>query len=239
MKRFTNKSAALWLLLVFAAPGFCASGVPPVQSLAPADKQLAEPAQTAPAKKQTLTAAAVTEGLTLWDKKLHFLDTSFDQTTTYDGVLISRSNGKLYYDGTNNFLRLDTLDADDKVQQSAVTDKKIIVMLDEKGKQITELSWKDWQEGQPNKALFDFGNYTALIAQHNTALFEETPEYVVLELSPKKGGEYRLYLSLSKADFFPQVITIVSDLMRTEAQLADTVKNKKIRTDLFKGVTKK
>lgn len=174
-----------------------------------------------------------------WDKKLKMLDTSFDQTTAYDGVLISRSNGKLYYDGANNFLRLDTLDADDKVQQTAVTDKKVIVMLDEKGKQITELSWRDWQEGQPNKALFDFGNYTALIAQHNARLFEETPQYVVLELSPKTGGEYRLYLSLSKDDFFPQVITIVSDLMRTEAQLTDTVKNKKLRTDLFKGVTKK
>lgn len=195
-------------------------------------------AQQPDASAKAATAQEAIKGLREWDKKLASLESSFLQTTSYDGVLISRSKGKLYYSQSPRLLRLDTLGENDAVQQTVVTDQKIIALLDEKGKEITTLSWKDWQESQPNKALFDFGNYTALLARHQAELFEETDEYAVLRLTPKTGEEYRLFLSLSKKDWFPKVIAIESDLMRTEAELDGAVKNQKLSAALFKGVTK-
>lgn len=217
MKRFINSILMVCLL------GGMAWG----QDKAPSAAQPAAP-----------SVKEITAQLQTWDKKLAYLDAGFKQTTSYDGVLISASNGKLYYSQTPRLLRLDTLGADGEVAQSAVTDKKIIVMLDEKGQPVTTLNWKQWQEGQPNKALFDFGNYTALINRHDTVLFKQTPDAVILQLTPKTGEDYRLFLTLDKQDYFPQVITIEADLMRTEAELIRPVKNKKLAASLFKGVTK-
>lgn len=202
---------------------------------------LAGTAAAEPDKKEEtpLCAQTAAEGLKAWDKKLAYLDAGFEQTTSYDGVLISASKGRIYYSQTPRLLRLDTLDEEGNPVQSAVTDKKIILMLDEKGRRITTLDWQAWQEGQPNKALFDFGNYAALLARHEAVLFEETPQNAVLQLTPKTGEEYRLFLTLGKTDFFPQVITIESDLMRTEAKLLSPEKNKKLSAALFKEVTKK
>lgn len=202
---------------------------------------LAGTAAAAPAQKEEkpLNAQTAAEGLKAWDKKLAYLDAGFEQTTSYDGVLISASKGRIYYSQTPRLLRLDTLDEDADTVQSAVTDKKIIIMLDEKGRQVTTLNWQEWQEGQPNKALFDFGNYAALLARHEATLVEETPQRAVLQLTPKTGEDYRLFLTLGKEDFFPQVISIESDLMRTEAKLVSPEKNKKLSAALFKEVTKK
>lgn len=190
------------------------------------------------AETATPSVKEIIAQLKAWDKKLVYLESQFKQITSYDDVLISASDGKLYYSQTPCLLRLDTLDPEGELAQSAVTNKKIIVMLDEKGHPVTTLDWKQWQEGQPNKALFDFGNYTLLLNRHDTVLIQQTPETFLLQLTPKTGEDYRLFLSLDKQDYFPKVITIETDLMRTEAELINPVKNKKIAVSLFKGVTK-
>lgn len=165
-----------------------------------------------------------------WDKKLQFLKTHFEQTAQYDGVPVSKSQGVLYYDKDKNLLRLDTTDENGKIEQSAITDKKQILILDGQGHEITTLSWAEWQQGQPNQALFDFGNYTALLTRHNAVLKEP----YLLELTPKEGEKYTLYLTLSKDDYFPQKIKIVSDLMETEAVLTQTQKNQPLAFDTFR-----
>lgn len=166
-----------------------------------------------------------------WDQKLKFLKTRFEQTSEYDGVPVSKSQGTLFYDKDKNLLRLDTLSVDGDVEQTAITDKKQILILDGKGNEITTLSWQEWQQGQPNQALFDFGNYTALLARHNAVLKEP----YLLELTPKEGEPYTLYLTLSKEDYFPTNIKIVSDLMVTEAKLTDTQKNATLAFDTFRA----
>ena len=193
----------------------------------------AAPAQ---AKAVTKTAATLYPGevvnrVKAWDKKLKFLKTNFTQTAQYDGVPVSKSVGVLYYDKDKNLLRLDTGDGDGHIDQSAVTDKQKILILDGQGREVTTLSWMEWQQGQPNQALFDFGNYTALLARHNAVLKEP----YLLELTPKEGENYTLYLTLDPADYFPTKIKIVADLMQTEAVLSDTQKNQPLAFDTFRA----
>ena len=194
-----------------------------------------KPAETKPAPQpvaaaKTLYPGEVLTQLKAWDKKLQFLKTRFEQTTQYDGVPVSQSQGMLYYDRDKNMLRLDTTNTDGKTEQSAVTDKKQILILDGQGHEITTLAWDEWQQGQPNQALFDFGNYTALLARHNAVLKEP----YLLELTPKEGEKYTLYLMLSEKDYFPTHIKISSDLMQTEAVLTDTQKNEPLDFDTFR-----
>lgn len=252
MKLFTNK-VILFLTFVLWA-GACSDAEKPLDTPAtaqketikkveavqvPAKKEEKPKTQKAAVKKQeTLSEEKAVQLLKAWDEKLSTLNTYFEQTTAYDGVLISRSEGFLYYDKNKNFLRLDTLTDGTTIEQSAVTDKKTIIVLDENGKEVTTLSWEDWQQGQPNKALFDFGNYSRLLTQHTVALESQNEKQAVLALRPKEGEEYVLYLTLDKEDGFPQIITIVSDLMKTEATLSKTVKNKTLSDNIFGGFFK-
>ena len=210
-----------------------------------AEQPTAAPVKPAPAAAQTkqpaapqLSAAALAERLKQWDKNLNTLETDFEQTTSYDGVEISRSQGKLFYNKPQNRLRLDTLNPRGEMEQSAITDKKDIVILDENNQHVTTLSWADWQQGQPNQALFDFGNYTALVERHNASVQSQNAQTAVLVLTPKEGEEYTLYLTLSKKDYFPQTITIHSDLMVTRANLKNTHKNTPLPADVFGGFHK-
>ena len=171
-----------------------------------------------------------------WDKKLTFLTTDFKQTSSYDGVQISRSQGTLKYDKKHDLLRLDTRDNSGALEQSALTNKKEIMIFDEAGQKVTTLSWKEWQQGQPNQALFDFGNYTALLDRHNTALQKTDDGSPVLVLTPKEGEKYTLYLTLSKQDYFPTSIKIVSDLMVTQSDLSHTDKSAPIDISTFGGL---
>lgn len=190
-----------------------------------------KPVTQTDAAKKTLYPTEVLNQVKAWDKKLKFLKTSFTQTTTYDGVPISSSKGLLYYDKDKNLLRLDTDDGDGKIDQSAVTDKQKILILDGQGHEITTLDWAEWQQGQPNQALFDFGNYTALLAKHHAVLREP----YLLELTPKEGTTYTLYLTLSPEDYFPTNIKIISDLMTTEAVLSDIQKNNALPFNTFRA----
>ncbi len=196
----------------------------------------AQPQTPPPAARQTDPASQ----LKAWDKNLKTLSTSFTQTTSYDGVIISRSHGKLYYRQDGSLLRLDTLSDENQTEQSAVTDKKTLYVLDAEGKNITTLAWQDWVNGQPNKALFDFGNYCALLAEHDASVFENTAARVILKLTPKsKTAGYTLYLTLDAKDFFPSSIVIESDLMRTQADLQGPEINRAQPANLFKEVLKK
>lgn len=250
MKLFTNKlTFVLSVGLILAA----CSGTPEEQPASELAEETVEEVATVPqkiepvAETKTESAEVKTAPKTLqpkktssneavlnlqaWDKKLKFLKTHFDQTTSYDGVPVSTSQGTLYYDKDKHLLRLDTLNTDGNVEQSAITDKNQILILDGKGREITTLSWQEWQQGQPNQALFDFGNYTALLARHNATLKEP----YLLELTPKAGEPYTLYLTLSKEDYFPTNIKIVADLMTTEAVLSNTQKNETLPFDTFRA----
>lgn len=71
-------------------------------------------------------------------------------------------------------------------------------------------------------------------------MFDSTPQRTVLKLLPKdKSAGYTLYLLLDGKDYFPQSIIIESDLMKTQADLKQTVKNKPLAKNLFKEVIKK
>ena len=196
----------------------------------PAEEKTVVPTTPKPSTKSSLYPNEAIINVKAWDSKLKFLKTRFEQTAQYDGVPVSKSQGVLYYDQAKHMLRLDTTDVDGDIEQTAITDKDKILILDNRGNEITTLSWQEWQQGQPNQALFDFGNYTALLARHNAVLKEP----YLLELTPKEGGKYTLYLTLSQKDYFPQKIKIVSDLMVTEAVLSDTKKNTPLAFDTFR-----
>ena len=193
------------------------------------EKVTAIPPVTAPA-----TQTDAVQRLKTWDKKLLSLTTSFTQTTEYDGVLVSRSHGELSYDKTHQLLRLDTLGEDDRIEQSAITNKQDIIILDAAGNTVTTLSWQQWQQGQPNQALFDFGNYTSLLEKHHVQLVRPN----LLALTPKEGEPYTLYVSVSQQDFFPTELTIESGSLLTRTQLTDTHKNKPLDLSIFGGFLK-
>ncbi len=240
MKRFISS----FLLLGLTVCAFGAESAPvSVKKIAAlAQEKTAAGQTTAPAApQQAAPQAAQTDPLkafAAWDKKLTTLNTAFEQITSYDGVVISRSHGKLFFQAQGQLLRLDTLNDEEKTEQTAVTNKKILRILDASGKEITAMPWAEWVNGQPNKALFDFGHYTALLQAHEATVFESTPQRTVLKLLPKDKS-YTLYLLLDGKDFFPQSIIIESDLMKTQADLKQTVKNKPLAKNLFKEVVKK
>ncbi len=165
-----------------------------------------------------------------WDKNLNTLKTEFKQTTFYDGVTISMSRGNLFYRQKGHLLRLDSHTTDGATEQSAVTDKDKIFILDGQGRQITTLSWGEWQSGQTNQALFDFGNYTALLNRHHIQLTAPNE----LLLTPKEGETYSLYITLGEDDF-PTKLKLVNDLAVTEAVLENTQKNKALEFETFGG----
>ncbi len=200
----------------------------------PAVTQLAQTTKVELPQKEQVAERSSVERFKAWDKNLHFLKTDFTQITTYDGVVVSRSQGTLFYDQAKNALRLDTQDTDGTLIQSAVTDKKIIFILDEKGKEVSQLSWQEWQQGQPNQALFDFGNYTELLSRHNVKVIRPYS----LELTPKEGEGYTLYLTLQPKDCFPQSIKLVSGNLVTQADLTNIQQNKPLPQATFGGFFK-
>lgn len=220
MKRFTNKILPFVCLCVCAVAGVCAE----------AGAKPAAESQKAAAPKDY--AACFAE----WDGKMHTLQIAFSQITEYDGIEVSRSAGRIFYRREGRRLRLDNLDGD-AVTQSALTDRKIILILDEKGKKISELDWNEWLSGQPNRALFDFGNYTDLLARHEVSVFERKGDLVILRLTPKqKTEDYVLYAALGAEDCFPVYLTLQSDLVKTTASLSDRKLNAALKKDVFKGL---
>ncbi|MDR0735125.1 MAG: outer membrane lipoprotein carrier protein LolA [Elusimicrobiota bacterium] len=174
----------------------------------------------------------VINNFTAWDKNLRSAAMFFEQKTTFEGMDISASNGRIYKKG--NAVRLDTFGPDGKITQSAVTDKKTIRILDEKGQKITALPWKEWQDSQANKALFDFGNYAALLQTHKITEFEKTEDGYKIALTPEEGSIYRLEFLLGGKDYFPYEISISSDGVDTRTRLTGVEKNINLKESLFK-----
>ncbi len=209
MKPSINKAAAVCFLL------FCIS---PFAAAAPTAKD---------AREQTL------KDFISWDKNLKTAQFSFTQTTDFEGVPISSSQGRLYKDGQK--IRLDTLE-NGKIVQSAFTDKKTIKIFDDENRFVMQMSWEDWGKTQVNRALFDFGNYENLLKTHKVKSFEEKKDYydVVLEPEVKKDGSYELEFLLDKKDKFPMEIIISSEGARTRTELKDVKKNMKADEDALK-----
>lgn len=246
MNLFTNKIAPIfWVALLACGCNYALASQPNVQPAQPVENTIppAQPvAQDLPkpvlpaapaATPQEAPAADAVSRLKAWDKELRSLQTSFTQVTTYDGVEISRSTGTLFYEKDGPHLRLDTYEKG-HVAQSAITDKKDIHILDDKGLPVMQLSWAQWQQNQPNQALFDFGNYTQLLSRHH--IKQVRPDYLVL--TPKEAATYTLYMTLSPQDYFPQSFKLVYGDMVTQADLTAIQKNKKLPTTTFGGFFK-
>ena len=205
----------------------------------PSQQPVQKPTQTQPAKPLSTAATPVKDYAACfaqWDEKMTTLQTDFIQTAEYDGLPISTSNGRIYYQREGTLLRLDSLE-DSVVTQTALTDKKQIYIQDEKGKEIAKVAWKEWLQGQPNQALFDFGNYRQLLQKHNVDTTQTTASEVTLRLQPKnESDEYVLYVTLHHATCFPQTIKIESDLMVTTATLDNAKLNGTLPQDIFKGL---
>ena len=245
MKLFIN-SVFLFGILAMLLAG-CSDSTTPTSALAtessveepvettakstPKSESVTQPAPPAKSVSAKLSEQEIINRFKAWDQKLLFLTTAFTQTTSYDGVQVNRSAGTLSYDKARQLLRLDTKANDGSIEQSAITDKKEIIILDENGQQVTTLSWEQWQQGQPNQALFDFGNYTALINKHQVKLVEPNQ----LALTPLEGEPYTLYVTLSSTDYFPTELTIEADLLITKATLTQTKKNVPFDSDAVFG----
>lgn len=159
-----------------------------------------------------------------WDKNLKTAQIAFTQSTDFEGTPINSSQGMLYKDGKK--LRLDTLE-NGKAVQSALTDKQTIKIFDAKNRLIMQMSWEEWGKTQANRALFDFGNYEALLKTHKVKSFAENADSyaVVLEPVKKEAGSYELKFLLKKEDKFPLEIIITSEGVRTRTALTDVKKN--------------
>lgn len=162
MKRFISSFLLLGLAVgafgadknAPAAPqGTAVAPITPAGQTAAVAQEKSAAGQTAAPAPQKAAQTDPLKAFAKWDKKLTTLNTAFEQTTSYDGVVISRSHGKLFFQAQGQLLRLDTLNDEEKTEQTAVTDKKVLRILDASGKEITAMPWAEWVNGQPNKAL--------------------------------------------------------------------------------------
>lgn len=228
MKQFINKLLLAALLLAVSIP-VCAQQTAAKQSAKAAKAEKAVSSAADDENQKTVLAK-----FTAWDKNLKSIKTDFEQTTSFEGTEISSSNGRLYKMGNN--IRLDTLQ-NAKVTQSAVTDKKIIKILDDKGELITTLSWQEWQAAQANKALFDFGNYAEVLKTHKVKEFSKTGEQYKIVLEPASAPEKEKYLLefiLNAKDCFPAQISVSNQGIKTQTVLKNINKNVKLEERLFK-----
>ncbi|WP_424246150.1 outer membrane lipoprotein-sorting protein [Elusimicrobium posterum] len=192
-----------------------------------------------PVKEEAKVDAAAK--LQEWDTKLKNLKTDFLQSTYFEDVKLSSSKGRIYYKQAEGkkpvLLRLDQLDEEGNPSQIALTDKKDIKIYDANMQPVTSLKWSDWQSGQSNAALFDFGNYKNLINTHRTVEEVTMETSTKLVLAPKDLKEdqddYRLTIVVSNTDYFPLSIELNMDGMRTVAVLEATHKNLGLEKNTF------
>lgn len=185
-------------------------------------------------EKQTpklLTQKEVIQKFISWDNNLKTLDTFYTQETSFEGTLISKSEGHLLKMG--QILRLETLE-EGKLTQYALTDKKIINIYDAKSNLITQMLWDDWQATQQNKSLFDFGNYAKILDAHKVVSFETKEQGYNLVLTPKDGDLYTLTFSLDKKTFFPKEINLLSEGVNSKTVLQKTKINTNLKEEIFK-----
>lgn len=216
---------------------------------APAENASSAAQKTAPVKveKQTqpektapvYTIEKLMAELKKWEQNLKTFQADFNQVSSYDGVEINRSQGRLYYDFPAGLIRWEVLTKDGELDQVGISNKKEIVILDETLKPVTTLSWQEWQQGQANQALFDIGSYAQLSQKHDVKIVTQDNQKAVLAFTPKDEKEkYTLFITLSKKDFFPQEIAIEADDMLTTNELLSVHKNNTLSAELFGGFFK-
>lgn len=221
-----------FMILLFSSAALFAQEVP----LPAKPKQKTKAADTVGTKNPEatkITANQALDGLISWDKKLKTLQADFTQTTDFEGTPISSSEGRIYKQDNN--IRLDTFE-EGLLAQSAVTDKKRIKIKDGQGVLITTMAWDDWQEGQTNKALFDFGNYGKVVKEHKLKSFACDGQFYKLVLVPLKEGpeSYELSFKLNTEDFFIEEISLENQGVRTKTTLKNVKKNIKFKESILK-----
>jgi len=263
MKAFINKTAVL--LAVAGCLAACSKDAPATQEknlevqvveeitpsapLPPAQKPDVQAAPKEEIKTQqptakpvaphTYTADELMGKLKKWEQNITTFQAGFNQVSSYDGVEINRSKGRLYYDFPAGLIRWEMRTKDDSIDQVGITNKKEIVILDEALRPVTTLSWQDWQKGQPNQAIFDIGNYAQLADRHHVEVSSQDNEKAVLALTPNAGTEkYTLFITLSKKDFFPMAVALQAEDMLTTNELISVRKNEPLAADLFGGFFK-
>ena len=181
--------------------------------------------------KQSISQETAIKKFISWDTKLKTLDTFYTQETSFEGTLISKSEGHLLKMGP--ILRLETLE-DGKLTQYALTDKKTIDIFDDKSNLIMQMDWNSWQETQQNKSLFDFGNYAKILEGHKVDSYKLTEQGYLLVLTPKEGDVYHLTFLLDKNNFFPKEIDLLSDGVNSKTVLQKTQINTILKKEIFK-----
>lgn len=182
------------------------------------------------AKVKPLTQKEVIQKFISWDKNLKTLDTFYIQETSFEGTIISKSEGHLLK--MDKILRLETLE-EGKLIQYALTDKKVINIFDAKSNLIMQMPWDNWQATQQNKSLFDFGNYAKILEEHKVLSFEEKEQGYSLVLTPKEGPSYNLTFLLDKKTFFPKEINLLSEGVNSKTVLQDTKINQNLKEEIF------
>ena len=165
-----------------------------------------------------------------WDTKLKTLDTFYTQETSFEGTLISKTEGHLRKYPQR--LRLEILE-EGKVIQYAETDKKTIDIFDNKGNLIMQMPWENWQAAQQNKSLFDFGNYAKILEKHKVNSFEVVEQGYILVLTPKEGDQYTLTFLLGK-NYFPKEINLLNEGVNSKTVLQKTKINKDVPKEISK-----
>lgn len=205
MKVSINKLVLSFILCLFVLPSF-------------AETEKTKDQISDSLAKENKTQEEVLSAFTAWDKTLENLYVDFDQQTTFEDILISSNTGKLAKEGQN--LILDTYE-NGKLIQRAWTDKKIIKIFDPEGNLITTSDWQTWQQAQTNKALFDFGNYTQVLKDHEVKSFTIQEEDYLLVLEGKSEQDtYEITFVLDEKSF-PKQITLESQGVKTTTNLKD------------------
>ncbi len=164
------------------------------------------------------TQEQVLKDFSAWDNKINNLFIAFDQTTSFEDILISSNTGTLSKEGQN--LILDTYE-NGKLIQRAWTDKKIIKIFDPEGNLITTSDWQTWQQAQTNKALFDFGNYAQVLKDHKIKSFtQEEDKYKLVLEGQSDEDSYELTFLLDKKSF-PVQIVLQSQGVKTTTNLKE------------------
>lgn len=196
-------------------------------------------AEKTPPHTTQYTAQELMAKLKKWEQNLNTFSADFNQVSSYDGVEINRSKGRLYYNLPEKLLRWEMLAPDGSVNQIGITNKKQIVILDDALQPVATLSWQEWQKGQPNQAIFDIGNYAQLADRHDVKVASQDATQAVLALTPKSAAEnYTLFITLSKQDFFPLAVCLQSQEMLTTNELLEVRKNEPLAEELFGGFFK-
>ena len=208
---------------------------PAQPSIPPQTEKSATPQHTT----REYTANELMEQLKKWEQNLTTFQADFNQVSSYDGVEINRSKGRLYYNFPAGLLRWEMRTKDNEIDQVGITNKKEIVILDESLRPVTTLSWNEWQKGQPNQAIFDIGNYSQLAEKHEVSVSAQDGKQAVLALTAKTGDRpYTLFITLSKKDFFPLAVALQAEDMLTTNELISVYKNKPLPAELFGGFFK-